>query len=73
MVLLIKKPDEVIPEILKLDRDTVYDFKITKHREKRSLDANAYYQVLISEISKALNQDRQKVHLMMLKSQVLIL
>lgn len=68
MVQLIKKPDEVIPEILKLDRDTLYDFKISKHREKRSLDANAYYWVLVGKISEALHQDKQKIHLLMLKS-----
>lgn len=68
MELFVKKPDDVIPEILKLDRDTLYDFKISKHREKRSLDANAYYWVLVGKIAEALRQDKQKIHLMMLHS-----
>ncbi len=68
METFINKVDDVIPKLLKLDRDTLYDFRISKHRDKRSLDANAYYWVLIGKIADALNQDKQKVHLMMLRS-----
>ena len=68
MQTFVNKIDDVIPKLLKLDRDTLFDIKITKHKEKRSLDANAYYWVLNGKISEALNQDKQKIHLMMLKS-----
>lgn len=33
----------------------VYDVEIKQHREKRSLDANAYFHVLVSKIAEALN------------------
>lgn len=36
------KIEKFLPLIFKLDKDTVYDVKIDKHREKRSLNANAY-------------------------------
>lgn len=68
METFVSKVDDVIPKLLKLDRDTLYDFKISKHREKRSLDANAYYWVLVGKIAECLKQDKQKIHLMMLKS-----
>lgn len=62
------KPDEVIPRIFALDRDTVYEFSINKHKDKRSLDANAYYWVLLGKIASALTQDKQKLHLQFLKN-----
>lgn len=68
MLTFVNKIDDIIPQLLKLDREAIYDVKISKHREKRSLDANAYYWVLVGKISEALNQDKQKIHLMMLKS-----
>ena len=68
MEIFVNKVDDVIPKLLKLDRDTLYDFKITKHREKRSLNANDYYWVLIGKIADALNQDKQSIHKTMLKS-----
>lgn len=54
MQTFISKIDDVIPKLLKLDRDTLYDFKITKHRNKRSLDANAYYWCLLGQIADAM-------------------
>jgi hypothetical protein len=36
-------------------RDKDCDISIKKHREKRSLDANAYFHLLVSEIAKSLN------------------
>lgn len=62
MQTFISKIDDVIPKLLKLDRDTLYDIKITKHRNKRSLDANAYYWCLLSQIADAMKIDKEQLH-----------
>ena len=38
------------------------DIIIKKHRKKRSLDANAYYWVLISKLAKVLNTSNAEIH-----------
>lgn len=43
------------------------DIEIKKHREKRSLDQNAYMWKLIYEIASALETDKDSVYLTMLK------
>ena len=62
MQTFINKVDDVIPKLLKLDRDTLYDFKITKHREKRSLDANAYYWTILGQIADVMKMDKEELH-----------
>ena len=49
-------------------RDTVFDLKIEKHRNKRSLDANNYAWHLINEIANVLRMSKEEVYLQMLKS-----
>lgn len=36
-------------------QDRLYDLEIKQHREKRSLDANAYYWRLVGELARAVN------------------
>lgn len=43
------------------------DIKAVKHREKRSLDANAYLWVLLQKIAEAIKSDKWSVYLEMLK------
>lgn len=38
------------------------DIVIKKHRKKRSLDANAYYWVLVSKLAKVLNSSNPEIH-----------
>ena len=45
-----------------------YDIKIEKHRNKRSLDANAYSWVLQTEIANVLRLSKEEVHFDMLKA-----
>lgn len=52
-----------ITGLLKLDR---LDAELKKHHEKRSLDANAYYWLLIGKIGKATGDDKNRIHNMML-------
>ena len=58
---------EINQFLYKLDKDTVWDIKIDKHREKRSLEANAYSWVLQNEISNVLRLSKEEVHFQMLK------
>ena len=60
------KIEKFLPLIFRLDKDTVYDVKIDKHREKRSWNANAYLWKLVSEIGNVLNKSKEEVYLQML-------
>lgn len=60
------KIDKFLPLIFRLDKDTVYDVKVDKHREKRSLNANAYLWKLVTEIGNVLNKSKEEVYLQML-------
>jgi len=53
--------------LFKLDKDTVWDVKIEKHRKKRSLDSNAYAWSLITEIGNVLRLSKEEVYLKFLK------
>lgn len=56
---------ELIPKMLNLDENKEYEVK--EHKNKRSLNANAYYWVLVNKIADALNQSKEFVHMCMLK------
>lgn len=59
---------EIIQFLYKLDKDTIWDIKIDKHRNKRSLDANNYSWALQTEIANELRLSKEEVHFEMLKS-----
>lgn len=59
---------EISQFLYKLDKDTIWDIKIDKHRNKRSLDANAYSWVLQTEIANVLRISKEEVHFDMLKN-----
>ena len=48
-----------VVELAQLDR---LDVEIKKHRERRSLDANAYYWKLVSELAEALQVSKPFLH-----------
>lgn len=58
---------EIQQFLFKLDKDTVYDLKIDKHRNKRSLNANAYSWALQNELSNVMRLSKEEVHFEMLK------
>lgn len=58
---------EINQYLFKLDKD-IYDIKVEKHRNKRSLDANAYSWVLQNEISNVLRVSKEEIHFQMLQS-----
>ena len=47
--------------------DKAYDVTIKQHREKRSLDANAYYHVLKDEIAEVLRTSKEELHVELLR------
>lgn len=59
------KPDELIRWLLDQDREKVFDIK--QHREKRSLNANAYAWVLIGKIADATHLTKDAVYLHLLR------
>ena len=56
---------DLINYLYRQDKDKVYEVK--EYKQKRSLDSNAYYWVLVNKIAEALNQKKDFVHLCMLK------
>lgn len=60
------KIDKILPLIFRLDKDCLYDVKISKHRKKRSLNANSYLWKLVTEIGNILNKSKEEVYLQML-------
>ena len=62
---MIGKPKQLIPYLVTLDDEKVYEVK--EHKNKRSLDANAYYWVLVNKIAEALGRSKECIHRLMLK------
>lgn len=60
------KITKFLQEIFNLDKETIYDVKIDKHREKRSLNANAYLWELCTQIGNILRKSKEEVYLEML-------
>lgn len=57
-------PDERLNELLECEKLSI---KATKHREKRSLDANAYCWVLLQKLAEAVNSDKWSMYLQCLE------
>lgn len=57
---------EINQFLFKLDKDIIYDLKIEKHRNKRSLNANNYAWKLISEIARKMITTKEDIYLKML-------
>ena len=62
---MIGKPDDIIKWLLNQDRSKLFEVK--QHREKRSLNANAYAWVLIGKIADVVRSTKEEVYLEMLK------
>lgn len=55
-----------VDELSKLSQAEKLDVEIKQHKEKRSLDANAYYWLLVGKIRKATGDSNNRIHNMML-------
>lgn len=62
---MIGKPKDLI--VYLATRDDNKEYEVKEHKRKRSLDANAYYWVLVNKIAEALNQKKEFVHMEMLR------
>lgn len=48
--------------VVRKHRDRLYDLEVTEHRQKRSLDANAYCWVLINKIADAIRITPKEIY-----------
>ena len=62
---MIGTPNDCIKFLLNQDRSKL--FEVNQHREKRSLNANAYAWVLIGKIADVVRASKEEVYLEMLK------
>lgn len=62
---MIGKPIKLITYLYEQDKDKMFELK--EYKEKRSLNANAYAWVLITEIGNVLRKSKEEVYLQMLK------
>ena len=62
---MIGKPLQIIQFLYNEDKDKVFEIK--EHKDKRSLDANAYAWHLIVQISNIMRKSKEEVYLSMLK------
>lgn len=62
---MVGNPKQLIVYLATCDDEKTYEVK--EHREKRSLDANAFYWKMITEIAGVLGESKEKLHLKMLK------
>lgn len=62
---MIGKPEKLIQWLFNQDREK--QFEIKEHREKRSLNANAYAWALIGKIADAMRLSKDECYLLMLK------
>lgn len=53
-------------DVMELSQEDRLDVEIKKHREKRSLDANAYYWLLLGKIGKITGDSKNRLHNIML-------
>lgn len=63
---MLGKPLDLINYLYNQDKDKLYEIK--EHKQKRSLNANAYMWVLINEIANKVRLSKEEVYLNMLKS-----
>lgn len=62
---MIGKPEELVRWLFNQDREKVFEIK--EHKQKRSLNANAYAWTLIGKIADAVRSSKDEVYLSMLK------
>lgn len=67
MIKDILKIKELIPMLLSFDMEKVYDVEIKEHKERRSLNANAYAWSLISKLGNALRVSKEEMYIQLLE------
>ena len=62
---MIGKSKELITWLLDQDKDKIFEVK--EHKEKRSLNANNYFWLLVGKIADAMRASKDDIYMMMLK------
>ena len=63
---LLESYNNFLQDIFNLDKEVIYDVKIDKHREKRSINANNYLWELCTQIGNVLRKSKEEVYFEML-------
>ena len=66
LTITLESPEISLKEVSELAEMDKLSIKITKHRKKRSLDANAYYWLLVGKIGKITMDSKNHIHNIML-------
>ena len=56
------KKDKLLIEISNLDKEKLYDVKITEYSDKRTKTMNSYYWVLITKLAEVLRTSKEELH-----------
>lgn len=68
LAITIESSETNADEVTALSQVDKLDVEIKRHREKRSLDANAYYWLLVGKIRNVTGDSNNRIHNMMLNS-----
>lgn len=66
LTITLEMPGIDTDDVTKLSQFDKLDVEIKQHKEKRSLDANAYYWLLVGKIRKVTGDSNNRIHNMML-------
>lgn len=61
------KKDKLLIEISNLDKDKLYDVKISEYSDKRTKTMNSYYWVLVTQLANALRTSKDELHAELIK------
>lgn len=56
------RKDKLLIEIANLDKDKLYDVKISEYSDKRTKTMNSYYWVLITKLAEVLRTSKEELH-----------
>lgn len=61
------KKDKLLIEIFNLDKEKLYDVKITEYSDKRTKTMNSYYWVLVTQLANVLRTSKDELHTELIK------
>lgn len=61
------KKDKLLIEISNLDKEKLYDVKITEYSDKRTKTMNSYYWVLVTQLANVLRTSKDELHAELIK------
>lgn len=61
------KKDKLLVEIANLDKNKLYDVKITEYSDKRTKTMNSYYWALVTQLANVLRTGKDELHAELIK------